>query len=67
MLSQRVEQIETNKFLIPDSTETYDSLGHLISSFQDRKDPLHLTECLPPSEYGTCNNSNTYIGHVESL
>ncbi|XP_014484244.1 PREDICTED: tyrosine-protein kinase hopscotch [Dinoponera quadriceps] len=49
--TQRVEQVASNEFTLPSSTERYKSLGHLISSFQESTNPLYLAECLPPSEY----------------
>lgn len=50
--SQRVEQIGSNEFLLSDScSQSYRSLGHLISSFQDPANSLYLEYCSPPSEY----------------
>jgi len=54
LISQKIEQPEPNKFLIPDNTQSYESLGQLICSFQNPDNPLYLEECLPPSEYGNC-------------
>jgi hypothetical protein len=52
LISQKIEQPEPNKFLIPGNTQSYESLGQLIVSFQNPDNPLYLEECLPPSEYG---------------
>ncbi|EZA58280.1 hypothetical protein DMN91_006513 [Ooceraea biroi] len=52
VLSQKVEQTVSNQFVIPDSsTQSYESLGQLISSFQNSDNSFCLEECLPPSEY----------------
>ncbi|XP_014602066.1 PREDICTED: tyrosine-protein kinase hopscotch isoform X2 [Polistes canadensis] len=48
--SQRIED-RVNTFAIPNSIQTFKSLGHFISSCQDSESLPHLLECLPPSEY----------------
>ncbi|XP_015172173.1 PREDICTED: tyrosine-protein kinase hopscotch isoform X1 [Polistes dominula] len=48
--SQRIED-RVNTFVIPNSIQTFKSLGHFISSCQDSESLPHLLECLPPSEY----------------
>lgn len=56
--SQRVEQFGSSEFFLSDLyTQSYRSLGHLISSFQDPTNSLYLEYCSPPSEYGTHNIS----------
>ncbi|XP_029155540.1 tyrosine-protein kinase hopscotch [Nylanderia fulva] len=49
VISQRVEQIPSGEFSI--FSQKYPSLMDLISSFQDRDNPMYLEECLRPSEY----------------
>ncbi|KAK2578134.1 hypothetical protein KPH14_012606 [Odynerus spinipes] len=51
LISQRIEELVPNEFVIPNCTQRYKSLGHFISLYQDPESELYLAECLPPSEY----------------
>lgn len=73
-MSQRIEEIAVNEFVIQNSIERYKSLGHFISSFQDPESQPYLLECLPPSEYGMFNgilslslSSRFYIDYYQDL
>ncbi|KAF7385653.1 hypothetical protein HZH66_011495 [Vespula vulgaris] len=51
LMSQKIEELAVNEFVIQNNIERYKSLGHLICSFQDPESQPYLLECLPPSEY----------------
>ncbi|XP_050456065.1 tyrosine-protein kinase hopscotch [Cataglyphis hispanica] len=49
--SAKVKQIGPNDFRLDSCTQSYTSLGDLISSLHDPISSWYLVECLPPSEY----------------
>ncbi|XP_070150583.1 tyrosine-protein kinase hopscotch [Polyergus mexicanus] len=49
--SEKVKQIGPSDFRIDSCTQSYTSLGNIISSLQNPVDTLYFVECLPPSEY----------------
>ncbi|CAD6215597.1 GSCOCT00000409001.2-RA-CDS [Cotesia congregata] len=47
----KIEQLGPESFIISESVQTYKSITHIVSSFNDSEQTLYLSECLPPSEY----------------
>ena len=53
--SQEVVETKPDKFVMTNSSRVYESLRHLISSFQNPNESVYFGKCLGFSEYGIYN------------